>query len=134
VELSSLNREAPSKPPGAGVGDVAAERRLVRRVYELVQRETDRGTGFDHYVREGLLDANMEWRGAARGARAVAGMENVVGWYEYLEMVRRVQRGFLGPRSSRSATRSGPTGAGRAAATFLRNSDRNTLSVNAPGP
>jgi len=67
---------------------------IVRRMGEIVVHEKDPGGGFDQCVREGLLDANVEWRGGARGGRAVAGMENVVGRDDYLEMMRRFSEDF----------------------------------------
>jgi ketosteroid isomerase-like protein len=67
---------------------------IVRRIHEVMQRETDPGTGFDRCVREGLLDASMEWGGGARRGRAVAGMENVVGRDDYLEMLRKFGEDF----------------------------------------
>ena len=67
---------------------------IVRRMGEIVVHENDLGAGFDQCVREGLLDPNVEWRGGARGGRAVAGMENVVGRDDYLEMMRRFSEDF----------------------------------------
>ena len=67
---------------------------VVRRVSEIFQSERDLGAAFDRCVREGLIAPNAEWRGGARGGRAVAGMENVVGRDGYVDMMRRFAEGF----------------------------------------
>ena len=67
---------------------------VVRRIFEIGQRAQDPGATFDQCVREGLLDANAEWRGGPRGGRGIAGIENAVGRDEYVEMQRRVMDEF----------------------------------------
>jgi ketosteroid isomerase-like protein len=67
---------------------------VVRRVWEIAQRESDIGAAFDQCVHEGLVVPNVEWRGGARAGRAVAGVENAVGRDEYVETMRRLSEGF----------------------------------------
>jgi ketosteroid isomerase-like protein len=67
---------------------------VVRRLHDIWLREADLAAAFDQCVREGLLDANAEWRGGPRGGRGIAGIENAVGRDEYVEMQHRVMDEF----------------------------------------